>query len=137
MKKWKTIRCPYCGATTVLRDASFVYGKNSYGGQIYVCSHYPKCDAYVGVHEGTKIPKGTLADKELRKKRIQAHRIFDQLWKQGIFSRQNAYRWAAAKFGLSDSQAHIGQFGNYMCDQLILESEKILANYHSRFQAAG
>lgn len=98
MKKWKSIRCPYCGGTAVLRDAFFVYGRNSHGGQIYVCSHYPKCNAYVGVHTGTLIPNGSLADKELRKKRIQAH---------------------------------IGQFGNYMCDQLILESQNILANYHS------
>ena len=59
MKQKKTIRCPYCGGTAILRDASFVYGDRSYGGKVYVCSHYPACDAYVGVHPGTRIPKGT------------------------------------------------------------------------------
>ena len=53
----KIIRCPYCGGTAILRDASFVYGTHSHGGQVYVCSHYPSCNSYVGVHPGTKIPK--------------------------------------------------------------------------------
>lgn len=57
MKQKKSIRCPYCGGTAILRDASFVYGEKSYGGKVYVCSNYPRCDAYVGVHPGTRIPK--------------------------------------------------------------------------------
>ena len=114
MKKPKIIRCPYCGGTAILRDASFVYGTHSHGGQVYVCSHYPSCNSYVGVHPGTKIPKGTLANRELRQKRIQAHRIFDQIWQQGILSKPEAYRWVADKFCLTDKQAHIGQFSNYM-----------------------
>ena len=87
MKQKKSIRCPYCGGTAILRDASFVYGEKSYGGKVYVCSNYPRCDAYVGVHPGTRIPKGTLADQELRKKRMLAHQIFDQIWLRGILSR--------------------------------------------------
>ena len=114
MKKPKIIRCPYCGGTAILRDASFVYGTHSHGGQVYVCSHYPSYNSYVGVHPGTKIPKGTLANRELRQKRIQAHRIFDQIWQQGILSKPEAYRWVADKFCLTDKQAHIGQFSNYM-----------------------
>ena len=114
MKQKKSIRCPYCGGTAILRDASFVYGEKSYGGKVYVCSNYPRCDAYVGVHPGTRIPKGTLADQELRKKRMLAHQIFDQIWLRGI-----------------------GMFGNYMCDQVIRESKKLLANQRPRLQAAG
>lgn len=135
MKQKKTIRCPYCGGTAILRDASFVYGDRSYGGKVYVCSHYPACNAYVGVHPGTRIPKGTLADPALRKKRMLAHHVFDQIWQRGILSRADAYRWMADKFCLSDAQAHIGQFGSYMCDQVILESRKLLANHC--LQAAG
>ena len=113
MKKPKIIRCPYCGGTAILRDASFVYG-----------THSP----------GTKIPKGTLANRELRQKRIQAHRIFDQIWQQGILSKPEAYRWVADKFCLTDKQAHIGQFSNYMCDQLIRESADVLKNNHIPFR---
>ena len=118
----------------VIRDASFVYGTHSHGGQVYVCSHYPSCNSYVGVHPGTKIPKGTLANRELRQKRIQAHRIFDQIWQQGILSKPEAYRWVADKFCLTDKQAHIGQFSNYMCDQLIRESADVLKNNHIPFR---
>lgn len=86
------------------------------------------------VHPGTKIPKGTLANRELRQKRIQAHRIFDQIWQQGILSKPEAYRWVADKFCLTDKQAHIGQFSNYMCDQLIRESADVLKNNHIPFR---
>lgn len=60
----KPIKCPYCGHTAVLRDASYVYGKNAVEEHLYVCSRYPACNAYVGVHKGTLVPKGTLADGE-------------------------------------------------------------------------
>ena len=39
MKQKKSIRCPYCGGTAILRDASFVYGEKSYGGKGYVCTN--------------------------------------------------------------------------------------------------
>lgn len=61
--KQKPIRCPYCGSTAILKDASYVYGSKSKGGKVYVCSRYPECNSYVGVHPGTNIAKGTLADK--------------------------------------------------------------------------
>lgn len=133
--KNKTIRCPYCGRIAELKDASYVYGNKCRGGQLYVCCNYPACDSYVGVHSGTQIPKGTLANRELRQKRIQAHRIFDQIWMQGILSKADAYRWMADKFCLNDSQAHIGQFSGYMCDQLIAEAMKVLQNNRCLLQA--
>lgn len=136
MKK-QTLRCPYCGRPAILKDASYVYGPNSRGGKVYVCSHYPACDAYVGVHQGTALPKGSLANNTLRKKRIQAHRIFDQIWKQGILNCQEAYRWLADKFCLEIRQAHIGNFSDYMCDQLIKESSKVLQNNHIPMRMAG
>lgn len=117
-----------------IKRCILVYGTHSHGGQVYVCSHYPSCNSYVGVHPGTKIPKGTLANRELRQKRIQAHRIFDQIWQQGILSKPEAYRWVADKFCLTDKQAHIGQFSNYMCDQLIRESADVLKNNHIPFR---
>ncbi len=136
MKK-QTIRCPYCGSLAILRDASYVYGSNAFDGKVYVCSHYPACDSYVGVHQGTSLPKGSLANRTLRKKRIQAHQIFDQLWRKGIFSRHEAYRWIGDKFCLQTRQAHIGNFSDYMCDQLIQEAFKVLKNNHIPLSMAG
>lgn len=136
MKK-QTIYCPYCGSKAVLRDASFIYGSKSSGGLVYVCSHYPTCDSYVGVHPGTTTPKGTLANKELRRKRIEAHRMFDQIWKLGIRSRSGAYRWMAHVFRLESQQAHIGQLDDSGCNQLILEAAKMLHKHQAHQQAVG
>ena len=35
----------------------------------------------------------TLANGDLRHKRIETHRMFDAIWKNGILSRKEAYRW--------------------------------------------
>lgn len=65
----------------VLRDASYVYKENALDKYLYICSGYPECDAYVGVHAGSLRPKGSLANGDLRHKRIETHRLFDAIWK--------------------------------------------------------
>ena len=137
MMKKQIIRCPYCGSPAILRDTSYVHGKNAWEGKLYVCSRYPVCNSYVSVHSGTTRPKGTLANKSLREKRIRAHRIFDQIWKQGILSKKDAYRWMSHKFCLDTTQAHIGNFSEYMCERLIEESEKVLRYNHVPLCLAG
>lgn len=124
MKKVK-IRCPYCGAHAVLRSSKAVYqSKAKPGRHLFVCARYPLCDSYVGAHEGTLLPMGTLANGDLRNKRIQAHRAFNRLWESGTMKKWQAYRWMQAKFGLCSQQAHIAMFSEYMCDQLIAECDK-------------
>ncbi len=126
--KNKNQKCPYCGGTAVLRKASFVYGENAIEEHLYVCSHYPECNSYVGVHKGTLIPKGTLANGDLRNKRIRTHKVFSRLWTSGIMNKKQAYRWMQYKFGLSPEQAHIGRFSEYRCDELIRASNEALHN---------
>ena len=84
-------RCPYCGGSVIYRSADGIYRDNSRRTMLYVCSHYPDCDAYVRTHTGTKIPVGSMANSELRKLRESAHKYFDQLYKTGIMSRNDAY----------------------------------------------
>ena len=114
-RRKKNITCPYCGSATVLRPDSFVYKENARGKHLYVCSRYPECDAYVSVNEDTLEPLGTLANGELRHKRIEAHRAFDQIWRNRIMTRSNAYRWLREKYGMRADQAHIAQISDYMC----------------------
>ena len=59
------MRCQYCGGTVVLRSADGIYHENHSHTMLYVCSNYPRCDAYVRTHPGTNIPVGTLANREL------------------------------------------------------------------------
>ncbi len=130
--KQPEVKCPYCGQMAILHDASYVYKENALDKYLYVCSGYPECDAYVGVHAGSLRPKGSLANGDLRHKRIETHRLFDAIWKNGIFSRKEAYRWMQDTFSLNSSQAHIGQFSDYRCDCLMNECRKVLQNNHVR-----
>ena len=129
MKKRKQIHCPYCGAKATLRPSSAVYGDAAKtDGYLYVCDRYPKCDSYVGAHKKTILPMGTLANGDLRNKRIQAHKAFDWMWKSGLMTKWQAYKWMQGKLDLSDEQAHIAMFSEYMCDRLIAECNKAYAN---------
>ena len=39
-------------------------------------------------------------------------------------SKREAYQWMQTEFGLHKDQAHIAQFGAYMCDRLIRACEQ-------------
>lgn len=115
------IRCPYCGAKATLRSANIVYGEHVKNNRyLYVCDRYPKCDAYVSAHQRTKLPMGTLANGDLRNKRIETHRVFGKMWHSGLMKKWQAYKWMQGKFGLNENQAHIAKFSEYMCEQLII-----------------
>lgn len=127
-EKPQKIHCPYCGGTAILKKATEVYQEKALEEFVYVCSNYPACNSYVGVHAGSLRPKGTLANGDLRHKRIVAHRYFDCIWKNKIMNKRDAYHWIQDSFGLNSSQAHIGQFSDYMCEQLIIKCRKVLEN---------
>lgn len=86
---------------------------------MWVCSNYPKCDAYVGCHKGTTIPLGRLANEKLRALKKEAHRQFDPLWKSGLMSRKNAYKWLATMLRIPIEDCHIGLFDIKMCQKTI------------------
>lgn len=110
--------CQYCGGEVHLVDASVVYGGHSKKyGRLYVCSNYPKCDAYVGAHKRSHKPLGTVANRELRRWRQVAHKAFDPLWLEGSVSRSDAYSWLAAKMG--QDEVHIGESGLDDCKAII------------------
>lgn len=129
---YSALRCPYCGGTVVYRSAEGIYKNNSKGTMLYVCSHYPECDAYVRVHPGTKTPMGTMADHKLRALRNTAHKHFDKLHISGYMTRQEAYMWLANIINAPLSQAHIGYLGEYYCNLVIKESDKLLKTKQAR-----
>ena len=113
------VKCPYCGSRALLRPASVVHEHSVPGEEVYVCARYPACDAYVSAHRGSRMPMGTLADRALRQKRRQAHIALSQLWEQRLMTRKEAYRWLQVQLGLPESEAHIGRFSAYRCEQVI------------------
>jgi len=126
--KGHSLRCQYCGSPTVLRSADGIYKSNPDNTQLYVCTRWPACDAYVRVHPGTTIPVGSVANKKLRQMRYQAHQAFDQLHKSGLMTDDQAYQWLAGLLQAPRSQAHIGYLGEYSCQLVIDESKKLMSN---------
>lgn len=120
MKRVNT-KCPYCGSRALLRPASVVYGTKAadHAAPYYVCARFPVCDAYVAAHKRTRLPMGSLANAELRRKRIQAHAALDRLWEDGLMSKKQAYLWLQAKLGLPGEETHIGRFSTFRCEQVI------------------
>lgn len=115
-------KCPYCGADVLIKDASFVYqhtAKAKQWGKIWVCSNYPKCDAYVGCHKGTEIPLGRLANARLRTLKKEAHKQFDPIWKSGFMSRKRAYEWLSDMLDMDIEDCHIGMFDIKQCQEVI------------------
>jgi len=113
------IKCPYCRSQALLRPASVVHECAAPGEEVYVCARYPVCNAYVSAHRDSHLPMGTLADRSLRQKRRQAHIALNQLWEQGLMTRKEAYRWLQVQLGLPESEAHIGHFSEFRCEQVI------------------
>jgi zinc-finger-containing domain len=116
------VSCPYCGGDAVLANSAEIYGGRDYG-KIWICR---PCQAWVGVHGNSPryFPLGRLANAELRNLKMAAHAAFDPFWKsrpkeERSTARTLAYRWLAARMGLSVSATHIGQFDEAQCRQVV------------------
>ena len=129
-------RCPYCGSHTILRSADGIYRENARNDMLYVCKNYPACNSYVRVQRGTKIPLGTVANRELRELRAEAHRQFDKLYKHGYMGKHDAYQWLGGILGVPAKQAHIAQLSLLSCNLVIREAKKQVNWYHARKMAA-
>lgn len=115
--------CPYCNRKAILVDSVEVYG-TSYG-MIWLCR---PCHAYVGTYRNSS-PLGTLANKELRKYRQQAHNLFDPTWRgTRKKSRNEAYEWLAKKLGIDKEKCHIGMFNIAQCKRVIQVMQRVKGN---------
>ena len=132
------MKCPYCGAEVVLKDASYVYHthKSEKWGKVWVCSNFPKCSAYVGCHKGTSLPLGRLANERLRTLKMEAHKQFDPIWKSGLMSRKQAYGWLANMLHIPFEECHIGMFDIKMCQKVIhlcrKQDNQVIRDYKER-----
>ncbi len=125
-QKEQTVTCPYCGLPASFRTGDVVWGNEFRDIMVYVCSQYPECDAYVGVHKGTKMPYGTMANGELRMWRKRAHAAFDPLWSEGVMKRSNAYHKLAVALKIDHKDVHIGMFNIFQCQKTIQIAKELL-----------
>lgn len=112
-----------------LRPASAIHGLSdiSAGTYLYVCRRWPACDAYVTADRRTKQPLGTLANGDLRHKRILAHHALHSAQAQLGMSRDQSYCWLQTQMGLPGDQVHIAKCGDYRCEQIIRICENATA----------
>ena len=109
--KQARIHCPYCGSLAMLRPASAIHGLSdiSAGTYLYVCRRWPACDAYVTADRRTKQPLGTLANGDLRHKRILAHHALHSVQAQLGMNRDQSYCWLQTQMGLPGDKVHIAK----------------------------
>ena len=125
--------CIYCNAPVIFTSNAEVYRGRTYGnGYCYKCTD---CDAYVGVHTGTNIPKGRLANAELRTLKIQCHKLFDPVWKGSAkrISRGKAYERLAELLNIPNRECHFGWFDK----KLLTKSLDILRNPKWYYDCSG
>jgi pyruvoyl-dependent arginine decarboxylase (PvlArgDC) len=65
------------------------------------------------------IAQALSASKALQHARYEAHLEFDQLWKGGAMTREQAYEWLQHQMGLPAHLAHISQFNEEQCATVI------------------
>lgn len=113
--------CPFCGIPAKWVENKAIYGKNF--GRSFMMWLCKSCDAYVGCHNNTKEPLGTMANRLTREWRQKAHEVFDPLWKTGKHSRTMAYVILSRKMG---KETHIGESDVETCKKIIkvLEDER-------------
>lgn len=107
--------CPYCHSDMILKETSKFKYKNGQNRKFYSCIRFPSCNGIHGAHPDGK-PFGVPATKEVKDLRIKAHSVFDELWKNGKMTRNEAYSWISKKMG---KQIHIGELDKADCEKII------------------
>ncbi len=124
-------RCPYCTRLALfLTSSETVYNGRDFG-PLWICV---PCQAWCGVHKGTREPLGRLADATLRRAKMSVHSVFDPLWKDvmsayqdaGVplnvllrIGRTRAYQWLAHHLHIPFDDCHVGMFDVPTCQRAV------------------
>jgi len=122
-----TVLCPTCHQPAPWVENKEKYGKNY--GKSYMCYFCKSCDTYVGCHENTTRPLGTMADRETMNLRKQAHALFDPFWKSRGMKRGEAYKYLSNLVGVKS--AHIGESDADTCRRIIKKLTQTKWNTHN------
>lgn len=106
--------CPYCNKEAKWCENKERYGKNY--GKSYMCYFCRDCDAYVGCHNNTRVPLGTMANAELRGWRIKVHDMIDPLWQSKKYRRGTVYARLKDAMG---KEIHVGESDIETCKELL------------------
>lgn len=104
------LECGECGAPMTLRGSKY--------GPFYGCSRYPACEGTHGAHPDGS-PLGVPADELTEKWRGRVHELFDPLWKEHGYEREEAYRLLAERMEIPREETHVAMFDIERCKQAI------------------
>ena len=109
-----TMICPNCH-----NPAPWVENKEKYGrnyGRSYMCYFCKPCRYYVGCHNNTRKPLGTMISDEHCKLRKAVHNKIDPLWKSGQMSRKHIYARLSQALGYT---YHTGEADADTCRKVL------------------
>lgn len=106
--------CPFCNQQAEWCANEAIYGRNF--GRSYMMYLCKPCDAYVGCHNNTTVPLGTMANREMREWRKKAHAVIDPLWRNGKHKRGEVYAKLSKAVGF---EFHVGESDIEMCKYII------------------
>lgn len=117
------LTCSYCGGIAGEVNGRIVYPHRPDLARLkfFYCAngHDP---AYVGTHQDSGKPLGTLANASLRAIRYRAHLAFDRLWKQSKNKRKvrtATYKALAKHLRIAQNNCHIAKLNEEQCQQVI------------------
>lgn len=106
------------------------------------------CGAYVGSHPGTEIPLGYPAGPQTRGARLDAHAVFDALWKAKMTTvkpdghpyakheaREAAYQWLMKELGIDRAACHISMFDGRTARRVVALCAPIAKRINARANA--
>lgn len=100
-------------------DRVYPHRRDLYSKRFWICP-VENCDARCGEHAANG---GYMAARETREARMNAHAIFDRLWKDGpdkrFRSRGGAYEWLSKAMGMKQKDCHIGFMNAEKCRQVV------------------
>lgn len=113
-KRKENMICPYCHKEAEWVENKEVYGRNY--GHSFMCWLCRACNAYVGCHQNSRRPLGTMANKETREWRMKAHLVFDPFWKEKGYTRKSIYGKISEAMG---TEIHIAESNIEQCKKII------------------
>lgn len=115
--------CPYCNSVAEWVSNDQIYGRRF--GRSYMAWLCRKCNAYVGCHNNTHVPLGTMANSELREYRKAAHALIDPIWQKGPLKRKHLYVELSRRMG---HQVHVAWADVDECREIMRHARELKAD---------
>lgn len=125
--------CRFCGSPLELVSKQVVYPAAPAKTMIYRCNR-DACDSYISCREGTDIAIGSVANRDTRLARREAHASINTLVDSGRMNKHEAYAWMQHLLSLPYNRRGIGWLDEHECKVVVREVREILRR--SRYEAS-